>query len=1390
MRRLALGGTLLATLLLALVCFGQIPTENIQSQAGIISVTRTSSCALESPGDCGSEGTSTELQFAIQPNSELFYQFDVLSDRDVLAPGNSGTCINRDENGVCLVTRPIQIQIVASSVVTAHGLDGISGLDVPFAYVSLHTDTYKRISNRDPDGDEEDIVTCAGRSDLFIAGSGGDDDTKFYFTPRVDSILMNSAGFDATVQASAENWGNTQEYVNAGLSPDVLNVCNNYQYPPNTLVTAASKTGRGRAFFDAPFVTATHTEANDDQGSWGCTNGNCCGTSAGSLGIPGTEPLCNDDSPCMERSNWCSLCSPFYGNYMGMDPWVTDLDPVGNFITNWDDNDDNDSCGDDDSGGANNDVNDDEHDDTFGDDQPTGICRVFDPDDDGLVLTCGLTSSQIQTVRDTYCDCQEDNDGDDIVCNPKCKAGDNTCSELDLNLNSKMGGGGTDPTNCRRFFCPFWEGRDDDNDDECGGTIGNAGKTCKNTCDAERRSYCGSACADKYMQELQGATPGTKSTKTNPACRFLAGSAFVAQPMYKCIDDGGDVDDNDNTGFNQTCYDTCMLDPSTCDLFEAGCFTDRPPLYDDCDDDMERKYVVNGPERVYWSNPLIIGLDGVRRSNHPNQENKWFSNNPRYMRPEPDDVSFGSADDVDFCSASGLGDQPDPNTSGDGQLYGTFVARCPACSCLAPINYQPDGGKFFKDVNDTTYVPQSFLCSQELFESEGMDANGINLSVAQRCNTPYPLYIDDADQEDGSRTRDDDMHPSGGAFYYKQNPVTLCGEGPKDRRGVMSLDHSATQFGPEGRGGQLRTRMHDTAEAIGLLGPYCHIYNIQKRPTPYIMLNITITDLSLDNALPTESIILMSYDETLSDGTSVNSQGTNSLNNVFAQFDNLASPSGPIGTDLDGLISICNATDHGDAGAPPTYNMGGDTSDPSAYFTNVWETIRQGDSIFHEGFGKALFSATDGKVENSNLVGLMPMSQILYNVPDSYAGPTAVGDVTPTVENRGSIKHGSFWYYVPPNLMNTYGHGCKQLGMTAQFFGNDANAATACSGNRHRCAPGYIEGFDWYYNQRRFDGDDLSATDNRLNTQQTTTTTSGKQGAYEDMLVKHKLTEYTPGVITGIMHKLLSTTGSCSSFVAQIDAMHNFLPPGWVQDAGDEKCGLPLWQLHNNKLIHFDPEVAAQTIFAEGRIVISNGILTGAGQPYSGGRILSIDVCVVGEASSNGHLGVSVQNVGTVESVYVLEANCTGNGVQSTGTDTETLTAGQVVQFNLPLSQFGVVTQGSQTFVCDLFLTSIQGIPLDSAQTTNCVISAANDAPFSIPANITVDDCTLYGVDCAAIGSGGHFGTGFESESNLLAVILLLGATITLMVTFWLCAYSSGNKYEQYVHLKLKAQQL
>lgn len=1335
----------------------------IQSQTGIISVTTSKSCVSVSPTlECQDEGTATILELAVPIGEPLEYTFFGLYPRAEVNPspgGNGENCIvsASDTANECLVGRQLKVTVEASEITMGYNLIG-RNLNVPFAYASHHTKAYKQLKQLPG-------PQCTGYGEAFIPFMDDDDEaTNFYPTVRVNNIIMAagcSSDFSNTVPMSqrVEGWGDSDKFQCGASSTFPQTSCTDTLSRKEVDTALDDDDGSdsnvvGQTFFDAPVITSSARDADGRVGNYRGSNQMSCGfTSADG----------DDVGYSMERSHWCSLSGAFYGNYLGTGPFKMSAGiGIGdNSDDNYDDDNDNDSCGSGGGGDA----------DDEGASNQDGLCQSLYQfcDDD-------LDTAQIRRIACQFCTGCTTSDGSD-VCDPAgtgtvtggCT---NTCvqcggalglsscqttetgSELDLNINSKMGGGGSF-SGSRRFFTPFWEGRDDDNDDEGGPDI--TGSSCVG-CATTRRSYCGSACADKYMQQLagSGATGDPKPTATHPGCRQLVGSGYVVDRVYKCIDDGGDVDDNDNTGFDHDCLNNLADGASP-----YTCITGRPPLYDDCDNDDDRKNVVAGPERVYYTNPVIPGV-GREFGRWPNQ---GYANSAANILPdgvENDDVSFCSADDENCCSASGLASSA--GATGDKV---TWVARCPACMCIPSTGLQLGNiGSKFEDFNNPDQVPSNMICDPALFGSNPDDT-----TIKQRCNTAFPGYPDD----NGDNT--DDMHPDDLQDY--DPTITVCPLSNIDRTGFLSIDHRSIQknFGRDS--GDPRVRAHDTAEAFSILGPYCYPYDIETKPIPYYSVTVTIEDVTpgipAENLIPTDTIVLSPYP---TKDNANGAEGTNSARNIYGRIDEPVTASGTFGTNLGGMIVVCNATVDGSAGPPSGWSMTGADSTLSEAIQSPYEEIRRGQSVFTEG--SARISLGGAPINNDDLVGFPPLPEILASCPDAY------DPFDPAEADSNGYREGSFWYYVNERRKDTYGRGCKQIGMEDDFYSNDANAATACAGLKHRCTPGYIEGEDWYLQQRNYDLDLLS-DDARLQTQHRQGKQSFNQGLYEQFLVDTRLTEYTPAVITGIFNRALAAT-DCSSFKTLMESSGH-VPPNYVTESDAETCDDPNYWVDRTTLFYRDPSVNNDATSIIMELAFADAILLAAGTTVSGGVFITCEgedrststcpfpICVVGEQSSTGHIAISVENVGTVAAAYSVSGNCTNN-VVVTSQQTLTINPSQTVQFNLEMAHSG--TPDETDFICDLQLETpaVPGLILDRLELDDCVISL-NASPNITFSNGPIDECSLYNDGCAADASGGNFSPTDDQKSLMwlaFGILVLFAEGIAYLIFY--CAYKNSENQQ------------
>ena len=1352
MRVVQVALVVLLVALLARDAIQQATTQQqlIQSQTGIISVTTSKSCISVSPTlECQDEGTATVLELAVPIGEPLEYTFFGLYPRAEVNPspgGNGENCIvsASETANECLVGRQLKVTVEASEIKMGYNLIG-RNLKVPFAYASHHTKALKRV--KDLPGPQ-----CTGYGYPFVADS--DKAALFYPTVRVNNLQAAgwctdpNLGIPAAINDRWNLWGGGSG-VSCGTTTS--DVCTTTAYRTDIDIgleddDAAASTVFGHVFFDAPVVTSTWGEEDGIEGNYLRSDFFTGPGSCGSAGSSGT-------GYSMERAHWCSLSGAFYGNYLGTAPfWMgTDDDENGN-----DDDDDNDSCGPGGGGSA---------DDEQANDQD-GICNSLN---NGL-CSDDLTQEEIRRAACQFCSGCSTTDGKDvcdasgtgtvsgcsdtcIICGVGSCESDETTSGLDLNINSKMGGGGSF-SGSRLFFTRFSEGRDTDNDDE--GGLNNSGKSCVG-CAATRRSYCGSACADKYMQQLagSGATNDPKPTATHPGCRQLVGSGYVVDTVYKCIDDAGDEDDTDNTGFDHDCLDNLAAGESP-----YICITGRPPLYDDCDTDNDRKNVVKGPERVYYTNPLIIGV-GREFGRWPNQ---GYANSAANILPDgatQDDVSFCSADDENCCSASGLA-----SSAGETGDLVTWAARCPACMCMPRSERQPGIGSRFVDLDVESQVPASMICSDALFGSNADD----DTSVRQRCNPAFPMYPDD----NGDNT--DDMHPSDPQDF--DATLTVCPLSNRDRTGFLATDQ------PQDSDGDPRVRAHDTGEAFSILGPYCYPYDIETKPIPYYSVTVTIEDITpgipAENLIPTDTLVLTPYP---TKDNANGAEGTNSARNIYGRIDEPVTASGKFGTNLGGMIVVCNATVDGSAGPPSGWSMTGADSTLSEAIQSPYERIRSRTSTFTEGSSRRTLGSDP--VPNDELVGFPPLPEILASCPDAYDpfDPAETGSV--------GYREGSFWYYVNERRKSTYGRGCKQIGMEDDFYSNDANAATACAGLKHRCTPGYIEGEDWYLQQRDYDLDILS-DDARLQTQHRQGKQSFNHGLYEEFLVDTRLTEYTPAVITGIFNRALAAA-DCSSFRTFMENSGH-VPPNYVTEKDAETCDDPNYWIDRTTLIYRDPSVNNDATSIIMQLAMADVILLAEGSTVSGGIFVTCEgqdpttstcpfpICVVGEQSSTGHIAISVENVGTVAAAYSVSGNCTNN-VVITNQQTLTIDPSQTVQFDLEMAHSGSPDQTD--FICDLQLESpaVPGLILDRLELDNCVISL-NSSPNITFSDGPIDECSLYNDGCAADASGGNFSPTDEQKSFMwlaffILVIFIEGVAYLIFYSAYKNSENQQGKYYQ-----------
>ena len=1368
------GGMRGRELVLALALLALVPACQPQVSANqfVVDVSNQQSCvAVTSDIDgslvCDSQGETAVITLALNPGN--VYRFT----ESVLLPegeGSNGTCQSTGSSGdlsganECYEGTQAQYDVEVTQINMRRGLYG-RDLELPYAYAAFHSKAYRKTFTMDQNN-------LNGFAQTFTPGA--DDDAVFYPTVRIDNIVTTSAIYNAgellsfpgapgyletlldlidgvlsdlsLLNSNYVIWGEidfeatTDDDQNAllVLVTDRATACQNILY--TDMLTSVVSVSSARTFFDAPWVTSASREACDGgtcPGSYNCNLDFCCGSMPGQQSLSFDElNKCNDPSYCKERATWCDMSQIYYSAYKYPE-W---MNMPGQYNeNNYDDDSDDDSCGSD---------NDNES-------SSGGICDFAE---------CGsdITDKQAYYIAQEWCDCPnvvltgdsppagtlDFSDCEALCATDGLGGGEDgeAATSMDINLSSKQGG------SCGRFGPE--DKRDDDDDDEQNvlnstflGGVGDGSKTCAG-CDREVRSYCPSTCRDKSMQDLMGNVAG----KTSPACRKLRGQAPRVDYVYVGVDDFDNIARNGMTSAG--CVEQCLDQPG-CNPSLECVDTSRPPLHDD---DYENKLVF-GPYRTNWVHDVIPGLNSELLTMHPNAGGTWYNDQDNIRAVPANDDTFGSVDDEFFCSSYGMNDQ--------GTGTQTYVAECPPAFCIPDLDHQPDG-KFFRCIDDEGDMNPDFICPDGYFPAGATAAD-----VRRQCNRPFPRYADDYDPDpllsDGSNP--DGLHPSD-PYDYDPRPATVCPLTVWDRVPLLAADQrryvdtSATY----------RVAAFSTAEAFALYGPFCHAYYMDAYGTPQFDVRVTRRDLAPDNPRATQVVTVSVYSEEAAGGGFSTYYGISDDGTMLVRLRGVSSTSSgsALGTELNDMLVICNGTFNGLAGAPqPPYRMAGPSNDPRVAARSPWATIRDGVSYFFEGFLQTIYGHGVA-VLNAEFVALFPIPQVLWSVPGSYdtrdyADLSALDAAADDV----SIKRGSGWYTVTQRQQATYGEGENQIGMKADYFKNDDNAALACSKPRYSAVPGVITGFDWTVQQHNMDFDvNTNAAFNHRT--QLTNMLSNNFGTYTRYLRDYVLDVSTPAIVFGRMMEFMSLP-TCSDVIAAL-AEFGHQPNGYLRDAGSGPCDLPTMYPHGGSFYYKDPTVnnADTTVTVE--ISQVNAAFTGTVNVVQRGIFVDnpAPFCTVGENSSDGQITISAQNVGEFEADFLVVAQCDSD-VEVTSSQSLSLSSEQIAAFTILLSHSNLgpaATNSSRLFSCDLFLTN-PGAPdptteyFDTETLDNCAIVAEEGGAVTGTVPRTGSDtCLDYGTGCAAApGAGGpRVDDAFGANWMLIAattmlVLLLVSAT-------------------------------
>jgi len=1381
----------------------------LEGSDGIVSVTVGASCVAitGSDGTMSCEnGEATTMQMVISPgetfslNLVSFYPTGSSQAPDPSDPPGGG----EGPGNRSPTTRPFRLDATMSRVAAGYDMTPLN-IDVPSAYSCLYTSTYEINSNLNGG------VVRPGYAEAFIPNA--DQYRSFYRTARVTNINANTDSppvspgpvIPRSSALAVRSWGGgfTPDY-QVITDSDYGSACFGFTtvtdiYESRTQLLRGNLTNNiiGQMMFDAPFVSSTFPERSGSGGSFNCQKDFCCGTFdfATSLGH------CNDPSFCPERAMHCSSNMPYVGSYTDRRLFFK----VNGDIDKYDDDDDDDGC----------DNVSDEEDSTDAD--SGGIC--YSIRSSGGCANQLTAASRLQQALNN-CDCTvtaTDASGattavDYDTCEPLCLAqtrGDAlfTGSMNDINLMSKRGNPSrrvNDITDEKDF--------DDDEDDEIGTQVGDglgdSGKHCYNICNSESRSYCPEHCQYTYAQDLVGTAGNTEVTgKTNPGCRQLNGQLPVQRPVSIYIDDGDEVGDESSNGMiSATCVSNCTATPG-CDPVLAcvdrfGCVN-----CDDGDEDDGRRLLTTGPEMINNENAVIIAT-GYLFSNHLTKGWTHFSDSNGGTRGDPpvapEDDSYGSLDDDYYCDVTGFGDQSTATSD-----YATWVARCPAAFCIAPIEYQPDDNYYFDDLN---LLPDEYFCPKGMFPEYNEDTTAND--VRRICNRPLPQRVVGSTDPDAP-------------YAYDQFPFTVCPLGHPDRIGIIPIDQlrytQSAGGDDEGDAGiPYRVMAHDTAEAVGELGAYCMPNKVAKTPRYYYNVTITLTDLTpnVDPDDAVQTIVLTPQEDGNGDATT-NFFGLSADNTVYAKLLGIKSSSGVIAPDLDATVMLCNATDDGGPGVPsrPYRMAGGGLSVSEASQTSPWLIAATGRSYYWDSTVLVREGATVGPgepvvYENTNYVGLLPLPEILASMPDAYD----VRDLdTITDPDALGIKKGSWWYMLTGGQQAWLGTGVGQLGMRADTYSNDAAAAQVCLGGFCNGVPGW-EGNIFTLQQRNRDSGFSNNDDPRLNTQRVQKD-SGNAGAYERYLRDVVLKVNTPAMVNGRLHDFLYLDDPES--LKQQLVRFGHLPASFFSDSADglttsdgrDQAGLPTMFIHDNVLISQDPAFSATNVFERFELSFDNTVLFDASSDLAAGQFVDspVPICAVGTFSTSGQLTIAAENTGSETASFLVSATCDGS-VSAGAPQARTLTPGQTTQFTVVLSHTGpelpstpyIPDGGNGTesaidpAIYDFSCTVYLGTPVfpnpelyhyDSVTLNDCKIAAGGDSDTTASLPGGDNQCTSFGIGCPSFGEGDAGPTDQATENTYFSELMggLLLFALFLAIIACILTYCTSTGYEARKEAELDA---
>lgn len=499
-----------------------------------------------------------------------------------------------------------------------------------------------------------------------------------------------------------------------------------------------------------------------------------------------------------------------------------------------------------------------------------------------------------------------------------------------------------------------------------------------------------------------------------------------------------------------------------------------------------------------------------------------------------------------------------------------------------------------------------------------------------------------------------------------------------------------------------------TADTYGTIGEPCKLYGISPGAIPIYGVRVVMTDAETGEVL--EEIQLTNLptlnlnnpddapDDTPQSTNTNTQQPDNGLQTVFGANRTMAfsivgyeTVNGKIAPDLFGAISVCNLTKD---------SIGLYQSDTDPIFgtpRNPWVYSNNGDCLEPGSNANRRCNYMDRDMCRTS--GKVPLPQCLAARPPF---------------TNASYNPYAWWYFIPPNKLNTIGEGCGLTSFSSSRLSEPDVAQLVCQSSRYKCFPYTPEGFDWTLDQRLTD---------QLNTTQRVRSVTGQWyvGANaQEKALRDALAVHSPCNVQGYFNEWQQAT-SCADFLSDA-SRQNYIPPNFAVYQGTKDCALPTYAVDGPRLLYFGNTQSNDLAAIRGLLYVS-GTLVNVETSVSSGEFVRSTTPAPMCGVQQGGYGVAqftIRNTGGLPGQYLVTSTCT-NGIRQVGDFTVEIPAEGSSFVSVRMQQTTSTGTGLAPGVCTFNLTNPDFRtlpPFDQLQELTCsvlLLESINGTIVGIP---------------------------------------------------------------------------